>query len=278
MLNIKLKEKNLKRKLCLAFEDYEAKDSSIPSHKSEISSKFDSERYSSKNLDSSNKIVNFNATRGEINSACSKTSSNTKASPNLVRIPLALEKDRTVSTRADVSESIDFTQKVPKVVSIVPAKSITLRFDPAPMPKAPEIEVKCRRNLNRDKKMAEIEVEAFDERAVKDTKLANRSSKLPNEALYSANMFSSICDDDDKRSDNFNWEDNGEMQDLNGGPTSYLKPDHDAKSINLDQSNISQMMESQDCNDFYLDKPLLQASADNHKSYHLGGPSILNQF
>lgn len=278
MLNIKLKEKSLKRKLCLAFEDYEAKDSSMPSQKSETSSKFDSERYSSKNHDSSNRIVNFNATRGEINSACSKTSSNTKASPNLVRIPLALEKDRTVSTRADATDSVDFNQKEPKVVSIVPAKSIIIRFDPVPSPQDAEIEVRCRRNLNKDKRIADIEIEALDDKPVKDTKVANKSSKLPNEALYSANMFSSICEDDDKKSLNFNWGDNGEMQDLNGGPVSYLKPENDAKSINLDQSNISQMMESQDCADFYIDKPLLQASAENHKNYPIGGTSLLNQF
>jgi hypothetical protein len=53
----------------------------------------------------------------------------------------------------------------------------------------------------------------------------------------------------------------------------------EGKLLNLDQSNISQMIESVDeCRDFYMHDQLMPNSNYQMKSYHLGGVSLLSQF
>ncbi len=63
-------------------------------------------------------------------------------------------------------------------------------------------------------------------------------------------------------------------------PSNYLKPEgQSGKYINLEQSNISHMMESAEvCGDFDMSKPLLSITNEQARNYQMGGNSILNQF
>jgi hypothetical protein len=93
ILNVRLNYQKLKRSERFSMESLEARGISVNSQRSETSSKLDTERcVAIKSRDTPNKIINYNIVLAEDNSACSKTSSNTKPSPNLVRIPLDYNK------------------------------------------------------------------------------------------------------------------------------------------------------------------------------------------
>lgn len=281
LVNIKISERSLKNKLYLSFENYGPKESSDYSGRSiESSSKRNSERYTpaSKSKPAPSRIINFNGVLGEDNSACSKTSSNTKPSPNVVRIPLNYDKQKTCASRSEIVETPFYHSKEPKIVSIDPGKSIIVRFENPKSSKYEErLELNCKRNILTSHRHQDIVIENLDEHESKDIKYINIMNKHPNQMDHSINVFSSIGDEHDPSSVHYNWVINHESQDLNISGEKYTKPE--AKYIILNQSNISQMMESvEECEDFRMSKQLHPASIDPMKNYHMGGSSILNQF
>jgi hypothetical protein len=247
MVNVRISERSLKNKLYISFENYGPKQSSVYSQRSDSCSKNDSERYTpvNKARPSPNRIINFNGVGGEDNSACSKTSSNTKPSPNLVRIPLSIEKQKTSVSGSEIVEQPFYHAKEPKILSIDPGKSIVIRFDAPKVSNFEErLELSCQRNILTSHRHQDIVIENLDEKESKDIML-----KRPNEIDYSINVFSSIGDEHDSHSVDYNWAVNNERLDLNIVGENYIK--QDAKFINLNQSNISQMMESvEGCEDF----------------------------
>jgi hypothetical protein len=252
MVNVRISERSLKNKLYISFENYGPKQSSVYSQRSYSCSKNDSERYTpvNKAKPSTNQIIDFNRVVGEENSACSKTSSNTKPSPNLVRIPLSIEKQKTSVSGSEIVELPFYQTKEPKVLSIDPGKSIVIRFEtPKTSNYEERLELSCKRNILTSHKHQDIVIENLDEKESKDMKYFNIMRKHPNEIDHSINVFSSIGDEHDSHSVDYNWAVNNERLDLNIVGENYIK--QDAKFINLNQSNISQMMESvEGCEDF----------------------------
>lgn len=132
VLNIKINERKLKRSLYISYDEMHARRVSMNSQRSESSSKVDSDRFTAvKSRDTPNPIINYNVALLEGNSACSKTSSNTKPSPNLVRIPVGIEQPIVSRTsngyKSGALTSINF--KSPIVESIIPGKSIVVKFE-----------------------------------------------------------------------------------------------------------------------------------------------------
>lgn len=141
MVSIRVSERSLKTKLFQTFENCEPLTFSNHSQRSEESTRNTRKKKLETPLKkkNSNKIINFNGLSGENNSACSKTSSNTKASPNVVRI--------TTEPQNQNLKNKDFFQghlgKVPSIVSVDPGKTIVLKFEkPKVVKKEPKIEVK----------------------------------------------------------------------------------------------------------------------------------------
>lgn len=92
-------------------------------------------------------------------------------------------------------------------------------------------------------------------------------------------VFPSIGEDPPHESVNFKWDVDSMNQEINP-PSNLLKPDtNGGKFLNLEQSNISNIMESAEgCGDFDMSKPLLSITNEQAKNYQMGGTSILNQF
>lgn len=256
ILNIKLNERKLKRTQRFSMESLEARGESMQSHRSDSSSRYEkSSRHTAK-------IINYNVAVAEGNSAWSKTSSNTKPSPNLVRIPLNVQVSKT-NREKDSEQQVPFYLKnEPKIVSINPGKSILLKFENANSKGCDNcVELKCKRNILNTKKAQDIVIENFVE--------------------HSIHIFSSVGGDQRNELLDFNWASQNESQDLNREEENYMKQDvNDRKFINLDQSNISQMIESvEEYGDYYLQKQLLPRHNDPMKSFNMGGPSlIMSQF
>ena len=125
----------------------------------------------------------------------------------------------------------------------------------------------------------DIKVENFDDKPQKIIRQPEVIPKVHNPIGHSIHGFSSVGDEQPQDSFNLNWGAQNESQEINA-TNNYLKPeDNEAKYLNLDQSNISNIMESAEgWADFGMNKQLLSGPNDQMKSYHMGGPSILNQF
>jgi len=168
----------------------------------------------------------------------------------------------------------------PKIVSIDPGKSIILKFEkPKSDSKEDQIEVKWKKNIFNSSTIKDIKIENLDDKPQKEPSPSEvvANPQPPNANLI--NCFSSVGEDQRQEPFNLNWGVQNESQDINA-VNNYLKPEGtEGKFINLDQSHISQIMESvEGWSDFYMSRPLLSVSNDQMKSYHMGGPSILNQF
>mmetsp|Transcript_23068 Transcript_23068/g.25613 ORF Transcript_23068/g.25613 Transcript_23068/m.25613 type:complete len:377 (+) Transcript_23068:684-1814(+) len=278
MVKVRISDRSLKRKLCLSFENYDSKQSSDNSQESEISSRLDSERMITtppKKI-APHRIINYNAVGGENNSACSKTSSNTKASPNVLMIPL---KGKKMRIKGATKKVLPFKYKgIPRIVSIDPGTSIVLKFEKHKSDsKEDQIKIKCKRNIFNKAIEQDIIVENLDDKPEKErTELIVKPQHLIDHPI---NIFSSINDEQPAESFNLHWGVQNESQDIQAS-NNYLKPEGgEGKYLNLDPPNISQMIESAEgIGDFYMNRPLLSVTNDNMKSYHMGGPSILNQF
>ena len=126
--NIKLNSNKLKRLEKLSIESLEAYGISLNSQKSETSSKLDTEKCMKIHARKTPRKAANIITHAEDNSACSKTSSNTKPSPNVVRIPLNVN-NKTKNVEKSNSEVPFYMRLDPKLISITPGKSFTVRFD-----------------------------------------------------------------------------------------------------------------------------------------------------
>lgn len=281
IFNFRLAEKKLKRLERYSMESLEVRGVSMSSQRSEIGSKGDSERYTAvKSRDTNNKVINYSGALGENNSACSKTSSNTKATPNLVRIPLSLEKGKSCETKCETPSLPYYMTKTPKIVSVEPAKSIVLKFNNvSDEPKQKPKPLKCKRNILVNMKDQDIVIENLDpERVVH--KPHNFTNKQLNENENSIHIFSVGGANQDQESVNFNWSVNLESHDLNL-PDQYMKEEPmGAKFCNVSQSNISQIMESvDDCGDFCFHKQMLPGQNDPLKHFNIGPhPMVMGQF
>lgn len=197
--------------------------------------------------------------------------------------------------------------KVPSILSIDPGKTIVLQFiKPKSDLKEPPIEVKCKKNIFNREKQADIFIENLDESKGMVTGIAYFSKNLQSvsepmiiiigtklekdikdppevpkkEMMYSnVDVFPSIGEDAPPEPLNFKWDMDSMNQEINP-PSNYLKPEvQSGKYINLEQSNISHMMESAEgCGDFDMSKPLLSITNEQVRNYQMGGTSILNQF
>jgi hypothetical protein len=129
-LNIRLAERKIRRTICFSLENYDNRKVSQTSNQSDTSSKICSERFSNPKIKATpNRIVNYNATMVEDNSACSKTSSNTKASPNLVRISLKAENSAlNCVEKTNRKLSLVNCENEPRILSITPGKIVVLQF------------------------------------------------------------------------------------------------------------------------------------------------------
>lgn len=245
------------------------------SQKSETSSKVDSERYVAiRSRDTPNKIINYSATVIEGNSACSKTSSNTKPAPNLVRIPLELKQKSENRMKTDQPEEPLNLKFEPRIVSIIPGKRIVVKFEtPSKTEKDDEQIIKWKRNILRNQNFQDIAVEDLESKGIsKDIS----PPRLPNDVDNSIHAFLSIGWHHEPDLINFHWPVNWESQ---NDDENYLKVDH--KYWDLGHSNISQMIESVEGSwDYYnLNKPLMSNNNDIIKAYNIGGNSlILNHF
>lgn len=129
-LSIRLADRKIKRTISFSLKNYDNRKVSQTSNQSDTSSKIESERFSNSKIKATpNRIVNYNAAMVEDNSACSKTSSNTKASPNLVRIPLRTESN-VLNCVQKTNRRLSFVngQNEPRILSIIPGKSVVLQF------------------------------------------------------------------------------------------------------------------------------------------------------
>ena len=265
IFKIRVTERKLKREEQLSFESEEDKDISSNSQQSKTISKDDSERYVSVgSRDTPNRIINFNANITEGNSACSKTSSNSKAGQNLVRIPLEPEK-KTSRKKTDQNVVPIYLKYEPKIVSIEPGKRIVLKFEnPETLHKVDEEGLKCRRNILKYQKSKDIAVED-------DLKIMNKDnaiSLLSNDIEKSINAFSSVC-----------WQDEPELNfDSHCEDDNYMREDENFGYIV--QPHIPQIIESVDgCSDLYIHRPMLFDNIDPTKGYNFGNQlHILNQF
>ena len=215
-VGIKQAEKKMQRSIIYSMESYEGKHISSHSQRSESSSKIDSERFTAtRSRDTPNRVVNYNVMMVEGNSAYSKTSSNTKASPNMVRIPL--------NTKGGQSDSINHSttrlsllEKSPEIVSIVPGKTVLIKFDNLSVDENIEdSRLKCRRNILKGKRAQDIVIENLDNLCAKDIKQISCFHKGNNEDDHSIHALSSIVPDHLGESIMFNWVGNHESQDLN---------------------------------------------------------------
>jgi len=279
MVSIRVSERSLRRQLFESLENWEPLTFSNHSQKSE-----DSDRnIERKKLETSvktknpNKIINFNGMSGENNSACSKTSSNTKASPNMVRIT-SKEQNQNLKRR-DCFQN--YMNKIPSIVSIDPGKTIILKFKASKgSKKQPKIEVKWKKNIFNREKQTEIFIENLDEKGTKKEKDMKEKSEvqIKQPLYYNPEVFQSIGEEPPQEYIQFNWNMDSMNQEANP-PSNYLKPEVQSKFMNLEQSNISQIMESAEgCGDFDMSKPLLSITNEQAKNYQMGGTSILNQF
>ena len=133
IFKIRMNEKKLKRSERFSMDNLESKGISMYSQRSETSSKMNSERCTiNRSRDTPNRIINYNAVLAEDNSACSKTSSNTKKGPNLVRIPLRLDENKVDLVKKEVKvEPFKYLKQQAKLVSVVPGKNILIKFEDA---------------------------------------------------------------------------------------------------------------------------------------------------
>ena len=274
IFKIRVNERKLKRTERFSIESLTARAISMNSQKSETSSKFESERYVAiRSRDTPNKIINYNATLGEGNSACSKTSSNTKPAPNLVRIPLEKEKIKLNRMKYDHIEAPNYLKLEPKIISINPGKSILLKFESPNQHIANEEQnLRWKLNIMKNMKAQDIIVEDLESKSVQKDIFPPR---LPNNVEHSIHVFSSVGWHNEPDLINFNWPVHWESQNED---ENYLKVDQ--KYCDLGHSNISQMIESvEGCGDFYLHKPLILNNNDPIKGFNMGGHSlILNHF
>lgn len=258
----------------VSFESSENKGISYHSQRSETSSKLGSDKCTAiKSRDTPNRTINYNITNAEDNSACSKTSSNTKPKTNVVRIPLGLEKKGSMSRPKVKKSPFVPAGKIAKFVSSVPGKSFIVHLKKSPETvENDNIEVTLRRNLFSSRNEQEIVVEnlekskiSFNPQPLKQYNNGYNKLKIDNDHLI--NVFSSVGGNNDHDSINFNWVGNCESQDLNGHDN-YLKADpHESKFCNIPQSNISQMMDSvEGCGDFYFHKQILASRDEPLKS------------
>lgn len=236
-----------------------------------------------KSRDTPNRTINYNIILAEDNSACSKTSSNTKPSPNLVRIPLGQAKKASMFRSKTRSDSLIPDGKFAKLLSLVPGKSFIVTFEtPSQTSQNEGVKVLSKRNLFSNRNGLEIVVESFEKQRIPFNpqpikQYTNEYSKMKIDNENSINVFSSVGGNNDYDSINFNWVGNCESQDLNG-QDHYLKVDHhETKFCNIPQSHISQMMDSvEGCGDFYFQKQLLASRDEPLKS--IVGNSIMNHF
>lgn len=129
ILKIRLNERKLKRAQRFSIESSEDKEVSFNSQRSETSSKLDSKKCSSiMSRDTPNKVINYSITLAEDNSACSKTTTNTKAGSNLVRIPLDLTKKASTGHRKGGKPKPFYMKQDATLVSVNPGKSFVVRF------------------------------------------------------------------------------------------------------------------------------------------------------
>lgn len=210
------------------------------------------------------KKANINANVTEGNSAWSKTSSNSKAGPNLVRIALDPVK-KTSRKKTDQNDIPIYLKYEPKIVSIDPGKTIILKFEkPKTLQRAYENDIKWKHNILKPQKSNDIAVEAEHEVLVKDHAI----SLLSNDLEKSINGFSSDCCQDELE---LNYQSHWEND-------SYLREEENFGYI--EQPHLPQMIESVDgCSDLYIHRPMLFEHIDLSKGYNFGNQlHILNQF
>jgi len=280
MASLRINEKALRRKLFASFDNSESLSLSNQSQNSDVSFRNTKTRLVETPLKPkrSSKTNNFGGINGESNSACSKTTSNTKASPNMVRISMKPKK-LNMNVQSHVENHLG---KIPSIVSIDPGKTIILRFEaPKIVVNEPKLDVKCKKNIFKEEILPEQNMQNLNSiKGVKLEKDIKESMDAPNKphSIYNMDMFPSIGDYPPQESLNLRWDMDSMNQEVPQA-SNYLKPEVHEKFINLEQSNISQIMESvEGCGDFYLNKPLLSISNEQMKSYQMGGTSILNQF
>lgn len=132
-----------------------------------------------------------------------------------------------------------------------------------------------------DKKAQDIIIENLDERPCKDMKPSSYLLKNPNLVEHSIHVFSSVGGDQRNELLDFNWASHNESHDLDGEGDNYMKQVvNGPKFMNLDQSSISQIIDSdEEYGGYYLQKQLLPTRNDPMKSFNMGGPSlIMSQF
>lgn len=160
MYNIRASDRALKRKLFQTFENCEPLTFSNHSQRSDESVRnYRGKIETPAKKKSSYNIINFNGTNGENNSAYSKTSTNTNASPNLVRISTDQERAN-LKFRNYIQAH---TGKVPQILSVDPGKSIVIKFITPATQKEPQIEVKWKKNIFNKEKQPDIFIENLDE-------------------------------------------------------------------------------------------------------------------
>ena len=213
-LKIRLNAKKLKRSERFLKESLEARGICMNSQQSEISSKLDTERYMAiKSLDVPSKIINYNITLAEDNSACSKTSSNTKPSRNLVRIPMSLEKAAPSTPNLGQKELPFYMRNNPKLVSVDPGVSFTVKFENSDVQKCNECQdQKESKPVFPARNGQDIVVERFDKPKVQKPDFLQNSKLAPPfpikpkpETNQFINVLASVGGHNDQDSINFNW-------------------------------------------------------------------------
>lgn len=244
------------------------------SQKSESSSKVDIDRYAAlTSRDTQNKIINYSANLAEGNSAWSKTSSNTKPAPNLVRIQVELEQAAKNGMKTDKHPDPRYLKLEPKIISIVPGKRILLKLEsPGQHDKVEDQNFTWKRNILKVQNQPDIVVEDFDNKCISKDIFPPR---MLNDGEQSIHVFSSIGWHLEPDLINFHWPVNWESH---NDEENYLKVNQ--KYWDIGNSNISQIIESMDASsDDYLNKALIMNNSNFIKAYNAGGNSlILNHF
>jgi hypothetical protein len=264
IFKIRVVERKYKLEEQLSYESIDEKDASWSSLRLKFNSKGESDKFVSiRSRDTPNRIVNYNPSVTEGNSACSKTSSNTKRGWNLVKIPLEPTKsiDRMKNNQND---NPAYCRSDPKIVSIVPGKSILIKFErPEVVAKPDGDNLKWKRNILKARKSQDIAVENLSKSSQKE----NIISLLPDEANQSIHAFSSIC-----------WHDEPELHyDSHSVNNNYIKEEDNFDYIV--QPAIPQLIESDDdCSDLYVDKSY-NYNINPIKGFEYGNQlHVLNQF